>query len=138
MSMKDLYESPSIKQNKGFIATLVKVAFADNQITTEESDLLKRISSKMSISEAELFSIINNPINYYNGTPYSTRERFEWLYDFVRMIEVDNVIDQKELKLLSKFSMELRFDDQPEMIKKVMEFVDQGKTVDQAYEILFP
>jgi len=109
MSFSDLFDSEFKSRNKGHFSAIVRVALADEKVSTEEKEFLNKLAGKLEISAAEYEEILENPLKYPINPPYSYAHRLERLYDLARMVHVDHQLGDKQDVLLRKFGLALGF-----------------------------
>lgn len=109
MSFSNLFDSGEHQRNLGHFASIVKIAGVDGEVNEKEEVLLKRLARKLNISEVEYDKILINPSTYAIHPPHSKEERLELMYDLLRIIFADHVIDHQEEHMLKKYAIGLGF-----------------------------
>ncbi len=109
MSFSDLFDSAFTARNKSHFASIVRVAIADGDLSTEEKQFLDKLKLKLEISDAEYDEILENPTKYPVNPPYLHSQRIERLFDLSRMVYVDHVLGPKQKEILTKFALALGF-----------------------------
>lgn len=109
MSFSDLFDSGFKNRNKGYFASFVRIAYADNILTENEKIFLDRIALKLDISPEEFQEIVANPDKYPVDPPYLYIHRLERLYDLGRMVYADQVLGYKQKEILSRYALYLGF-----------------------------
>ncbi len=109
MSIASYFESGETKQDKGHVKNLVLLASADGELSDDEFTLIRRIGRHLGLTYTQIGEIIDNPNKYSVIPPISKRERFEHMIDMVNLIQIDGVIDANEMKLISKFAVQIGF-----------------------------
>ena len=109
MSFSDLFDSGFKKRNESHFASIVRVAMADDIITTEEQAFLDRLAQRLEIGEDNYKAILKNYNSHSINPPVSYDLRLERLYDLVRMVHVDNIQGDSEHVLLKKIAVGLGF-----------------------------
>lgn len=109
MSFSDLFDSEFKMRNKGHFSSIVRVATADGDLSSEESAFLDKLAARLEISSAEYEEILENPLKYPINPPYSYTHRLERLYDLSRMVYIDHVLGPKQKKVLTRFALALGF-----------------------------
>jgi hypothetical protein len=109
MSISDLYDSGFRTRNKGHFSAIVRVALSDGKITTEEQNFLDKLAIKLEISQAEYEEILENPSKFPINPPLLHTHRLERLYDLARMVWADQLVEEKQKKLLTRFAIALGF-----------------------------
>lgn len=109
MSISDLYDSGFRTRNKGHFSAIVRVALSDGTITTEEQNFLDKLAIKLEISQAEYEEILENPAKFPINPPLLHTHRLERLYDLARMVWADQLVEEKQKELLTRFAIALGF-----------------------------
>jgi hypothetical protein len=132
MSFSELFDSEFKQRNKGHFSAIVRVAFADGKITTEEKTFLDKLAKDLEISTEEYNEILENPLKYAINPPYLHIERLERLYDLGRMVHLDHQLGDNQEKLLVKFGLALGFtpSNVNYIIDKALKLVDRKVDLD--------
>ena len=109
MSFSDLFDSEFKSRNKSHFSAIVRVAFADGDLSAEEREFLDKLAVRLEISAAEYEEILENPAKYPINPPYLHSQRLERLYDLARMVYVDHILGPKQKEVLTKFALALCF-----------------------------
>ena len=75
-------------------------------------ELILTIAEERGISKEEFEKIISNPLGVKFYVPNSFMDRIKLLYDFVRIIKADDVIEQEEKEMFLKFCKKFKFDEE--------------------------
>ncbi|MEN9929340.1 MAG: hypothetical protein RLZZ231_1261 [Bacteroidota bacterium] len=109
MSFSDLFDSEFKSRNKSHFSAIVRVAFADGELSKEEKEFLDKLAVRLEISAAEYEEILENPAQYPINPPYLHSQRLERLYDLGRMVYADHILGPKQKEVLTKFALALGF-----------------------------
>ncbi len=109
MSISDLYMSIGQKRNISHFANIVRIAKSDQEISTEEVEMLSRIANKYNISNESFKQILRRPESIPTLGHLECEERVERLYELLQMVEVDHKIEKREVTMLSKIVTGLAF-----------------------------
>ncbi len=109
MSIFEAYESGKHESKVSHFAAIVKLALIDGPLNPEEEMVLKRLATKLDVSEEEVKPILKNPGKYHLMPPYSLEERIDRLQDLCKIIYADHEIDEAERKLIFKYAIGLGF-----------------------------
>ncbi|PJX27566.1 tellurite resistance TerB-like protein [Psychroflexus sp. S27] len=117
---KELYTSDSAKMRFYHFANLVSLAASDGQITELEENLLRRFKRKLSISDSDYEKIMKDPSGYSILSIGSKDQRLEYLYDLLKVIYVDGVMDEVEALLIKRYAIGLGYSEAhaAEILKK--------------------
>ena len=109
MSFSDLFGHGEHLRNLSHFASIVNLAAADGEVTSEEEAQLKRFARKLDVNEDEYSKVLENPtafpINSYN----SSEKRLERLHDLFKIIFSDHEIDEEEELLVKRYAIGLGF-----------------------------
>lgn len=111
MSIASYFESGETRQDKGHVKNLVLLAKADGHVSDEELVLIHRIGRHVGLTYRQIGEIIDDPHGYPVIPPVSKLERIEHMAHMVDLIQIDGVVDQKEMDLLAVFSVQIGFED---------------------------
>lgn len=117
---KDLYTSDSAKMRFNHFANIVNLAASDGKITELEENLILRFKRKLSISDSDYNEIIKNPSKYSVLSIGSKNQRLEYLFDLLKIIFVDGVMDEVEALLIKRYAIGLGYSEvhAAEILKK--------------------
>ena len=107
MSISELYESGTQKNNIAHFAAIANVAIVDGEANEQEKELLQKFADKLDISQETFKKVIKNPGKYPINPPSVKEERLEYLYDLFKMIFVDHEIDEQEMKIIHRYAIGL-------------------------------
>lgn len=136
MSIADFYESGEQKQNKAHLENLIAVALVDGKLDTEEKDLLQKFARRMSIDKASFEEMLTGTNDYAMNPPTDKEDRFKRLYNLVKVSLTDDVLDEKEGHLLSRYAVGLGYDvdDSEAIINKTLKLVADNVSFEDALE----
>ena len=112
MAISEFYESGEQKSNFAHFAAIVSLANANGQINPKEETVLKRLATKLDVSEEEYKLILKSPDKYPLIPPYSLEKRMERIHDLFSIIYADFTIDKAERKLIMKYAIGLGFSEE--------------------------
>jgi hypothetical protein len=111
---------------KSHFLNLYSLALADTQIDTTELETLYELGQQRGVLKEEIDQLILNPENVKPFIPQDTLTKVECLYDFVKIILADGIVDDREKEMLEKFCFQFGFEEQN--IPIIMEFlIEEGK-----------
>ena len=136
MNILNMFDNPMKKQAREYFVHLVNIALADDVITDNEMDLLHRLGKKLGITIPEINSIIQKTAKSDFIAPYELSKRFEQVYDIVKMILADEVIDENEMRLATSFALKSDFKESeiPALLDMLINGIKQGKDEDDLFE----
>ncbi len=119
MSISDLFDSGFKKRNQDHFAAIVRVAMDDGVISDDERAFLDRLARNLDISEDDYKTILKDYNSHPINPPTLYNRRLERLYDLARMVHIDAIDTDSEIKLLTKIAVGLGFT--PENVKYVVD-----------------
>lgn len=136
MNILNMFDNPMKKQAREYFVHLVNIALADDVITDNEMDLLHRLGKKLGITIPEMNNIIQKTAKSDFIAPYELSKRFEQVYDIVKMILADEVIDENEMRLATNFALKSDFKESeiPALLDMLINGIKQGKDEDGLFE----
>ena len=121
MSFSDFINIHGVKVPKVHYLHLIQVAQADGKIDLKEKEILLKEGLRFGLTEKEVDKLIIEEKEHHYQPPYSLEEKFEDLFFVAEMILADNDISESEMKLLTRFAVEVGFDDKSiEILKEVL------------------
>lgn len=96
-------------QNVVHFASLIHLAFADNEFRIEEYELLEKYALKLGITEDESQMILDNPSAFSVAPIAEFKTRLEFVYDFFKIIYADDRLNEAEYKLAKDYIQALGF-----------------------------
>ncbi len=109
MSIAEIFESGERTQDKGHFKNLVLIANADGNLDDTEILALHKIGRRIGLTYSQIGTIMDDPKKYPVIPPISKDERFEMLIDLVRIMIADNIIEDREMKLVERFAIQLGY-----------------------------
>lgn len=132
MSIASFFESGERTQDKGHVKNLVLLAKSDGTIAEEELLLIHKIGKRIGLTYTQIGSIIDNPDQISVIPPVSKVERFEHMIDMARLIHADGKVEEKELRMISKFAIQIGFTSSEDAhIGSILEMLDEEKTKEE-------
>jgi len=125
------------KQNIEYFVHLVRIAMADDVITSDEIELLHRMGKKMGFTDPEIVNLIETTGKSNFIAPYELAARFEQVYDIIRMTLADGVIDKNEMRLATSFAANSGFKESeiPNLMILLINGIKQGKDHEDLFEV---
>jgi len=137
MNYTDVSDHSIKKQNIQYFVHLVRIAMADDIISKNELELLHRIGKKLGFTDPEIDNIIETTGKSDYIPPYELSERFEQVYEIVKMTLADGVIDKNEMRLASGFAVKSGFNENeiPGLLVLLINGIRQGKDEEELFEV---
>jgi len=137
MNSIDFSNHPVKKQNIDYFVHLVHIALSDGIISKNELDLLNRIGKKLGFEDNDISTIIGTANKTDYIPPYDLFDRFEQVYEIVKMTLVDGTIDKNEIRLASSFAAKSNFkeNDIPGLLVLLISGIRQGKNEEELFEV---
>jgi hypothetical protein len=126
MDILDFHNHSIKRQNKEYFVHLVRIAMADDIIRNNELEQLHRMGKKLGFTDPEIDNLIKTTGKSDYIPPYELSERFEQVYEIVKMTLVDGNIDKNEMRLTTGFAGKSGFNEK--------EIPRQGKDEEDLFE----
>ena len=110
MNFSDLITSHGKRVTKEAFINLVQVSKVDGKIDKDELGLLHKEGRKFGLTDPEIEKLIHAEKGHHYHAPYSLEEKFEHFYNIAEMILADDVVKEKEKKMLKRFAIEAGFE----------------------------
>jgi len=111
MSFTDYITDHGRRVNKQAFVHLIQVSKVDGKLNPEEHALLHKEGKKFGLTDPEIDKLILSEGSSHYHPPYSLAEKFEHLYNMAEMILADDVVDEKERRMIKKFAIEAGFNE---------------------------
>jgi uncharacterized tellurite resistance protein B-like protein len=136
MNLTDVSDHSIKKQNLEYFIHLVRIAKADDVISSNELELLHQIGNKLRFTEHEIDTLIESTGKSDYIPPYELSARFEQIYEIVKMTLSDGVIDKNEMRLASNFATKSGFTENeiPGLLVLLLSGIKQGKNEEELFE----
>lgn len=137
-TIAQLFESGEQSRQKGHFRNLVLLARVDGVVSPNENDLLKRIATKLSLTNEQVEEILRNPEHFPSFPPVDREERYERFTQLIQMLIVDGVVDKEEARLVKNLGIELGFD--PARVEEkfpiILEHLRNGMTREEVLRLV--
>ena len=94
---------------KAQISTLIQLANADGEFSGEEKQLIYMIGKANRMKEEEIDDLIENPVEMPPLSTMSDDEKFEYLFQVVQLMKIDNQVFLSEIKYCEELAEKLGF-----------------------------
>jgi len=135
MNFTDLITSHGRRVTKEAFIYLVQVSRVDGKINSDELELLHKEGKKFGLTDPEIDKLIHAERDHHYHAPYALEEKFEHLYNIAEMILADDVVKEKEKKIMKRFAIEAGFEFSK--IDGLLDIVIEGIKKDIPEEELF-
>lgn len=119
MDILKIFKSDKEGIRRSHVKNLVTVAMADGRLDIDEWKLLMSIAKRLGMDEEEIKFIRSNPDQVSFVPPKKYEEKVQQIRDLVSVMTIDHIINQKELELCKKISLNL--DILPQMVDEILE-----------------
>jgi len=128
MSFSDFITNHGKKVSRNAFIHLVQVARVDGKINKDELELLHKEGKKFGLTDPEIDRIILSEKEHHYHPPYSLEDKFEHLYNIAEMILADEVVTEKEKKMIRRFAIEVgfRYDSIEDLLIMLFEGIERG------------
>lgn len=131
MSIAELFEGGERSQDKGHFKNLVLIANADGELDDREIVLLHKIGRQIGLTYTQIGMIMDDPKKYPVMPPVSKDERYEMIIDIIRVMIVDNKIDDKELVVLESYAVKIGYKDIEDVdVESIIALIERGEDND--------
>jgi hypothetical protein len=132
MPISDLFSNEFNQRARGNFSAIVRVAYADGDISVEEQKFLDKLALDLEISDTEYKEILKDPSKYPINAPYLYIERLEALYNLSRIVHRDHHLGDKQERLMIKFALALGFTpaNVEYLVDKALKLVDKHVDLD--------
>lgn len=99
----------SMEAIRSHIKTLYLVARIDNKLLAEEIDYLFELGERNNLSVEEIKNIMSDDVLVEFTLPDDTEARVQQLFELIKMMLVDNRLDEREAALCVRVAREMGF-----------------------------
>jgi uncharacterized tellurite resistance protein B-like protein len=137
MKIIEQFDHLGKKQDKEHFKHLVSIALADGIIDTTETDILHRFGRKMGFTEPEIDDLLESGRMMVYNPPYEFFKRFEQVYEIVKMVLADGIVDKNEMRLANSFATKSGFTESeiPKLLVLLISGIREGKDEEELFEI---
>mgnify|MGYP001590485563 CR=1 FL=1 len=111
MNFSDFITNHGKRVKKDAFVHLVQISRVDGKMHNEEIELLHKEGKKFGLTEPEIDKLIHSEKEHHYIPPYSLVDKFDHLYNIAEMILADDVVSEKEKKMIRRFAIEAGFSD---------------------------
>ncbi|MDX2191055.1 MAG: hypothetical protein SFY32_14435 [Bacteroidota bacterium] len=109
MSILDLFTDSKVRKGKAHLKNLIQMAMADGKLEDTEYQFLVNVGSKYGI-DVKGFEKIKDEVSAQKTYKVEKKiSKFDQLYDLVKMMMIDNHIDNRELLMCKNFAKKIGF-----------------------------
>ena len=94
---------------KSQLSALIALAKIDGDFAGEERDLIYMIGKANGISEKEIMDLVDEPEPLPALTTMTDDDKFEYLYNIVQLMKIDNQIYLSEIKFCEELATKLGY-----------------------------
>lgn len=136
MSILDNFSSGQQERNKSHFRNLVKIAGADGHIDPPEMAFLQRVAKELGHTQEEIDDVLENVKDIPFTPPSSKEDRIFQMYNLIRMVLADDVIEPNEITWSRRFAIGLGFPSGKVdlLIDELLKMVQAGKSKDDILE----
>jgi hypothetical protein len=123
---------------KSHFANLCQLAMADAILNKKETEYLNDLCKQYGLTKNDFDEIMDNAYSIEFVSPETPLARLEQMYDLVRMVLMDEIIDERKVQLCVKVAKSLGFGPQivGDLIKALVTVEDTGGEDDFGLEDL--
>lgn len=94
---------------KSKLSVLVQLANIDGEFAGEEKTHIYMIGKANGITEAEIDDLVDNPEEMPPVSTMTEEDKFEYLYNLVQLMKIDNQVFLSEIKFCEEMAVKLGF-----------------------------
>jgi len=94
---------------KSQLSALIALAKIDGDFAGEERDLIYMIGKANGISEKEIMELVDEPEPLPSLSTMTDDDKFEYLYNIVQLMKIDNQIYLSEIKFCEELATKLGY-----------------------------
>lgn len=116
---------------------LIRIAISNRIISRSEKELLFRTGGKLGFSFSEVEALIEETVNLDYIPPEKLSERFEHVYDLIKMTLADGSIDKNEMKMVNAYMEKTGFKEIeiPGLLLLLLKGIRENTSRDELFKI---
>ncbi len=99
-----------LQENYNRIRSLIQMAKSDGFVNLAELTYIIFVAQKLGISQSELNELAKEEDNF--SAPFSEQDRQEFLYELIKVMYVDGIVDDIELVHCKELATKLQLDEE--------------------------
>jgi hypothetical protein len=103
------FQAAEAERLKSHFANLCQLAVVDAVVTREELEFLTKLRTEYGLSQEELDYVMENAFSIRFVAPQKSMDRLAQVYDMVRLVVLDDIIDERKVNLCVKVAQDLGF-----------------------------
>jgi uncharacterized tellurite resistance protein B-like protein len=120
--MRGFFEYQYLKFKKNHMRQLVAMAKSDGFVHPTEMDLLFKVGHNIGLKEWQVKSILESDEVHEVEIPKTHEQRMSQLYDLVKMMLADGIIEEREMEFCEMMFEKMGYD--KSMIQTLIKFYD--------------
>ncbi len=124
--MTGFFEYQYLNYKKQHLKNLVAIAYADGKLHPSERSLLYTVGEKYGLKGWQIAKIIENQAPLEVKVPEDLNQRLDQIYDLVKMMLADDIIEKSEMRLCEHVTVNYGF--KKELIKTILLLINKGKS----------
>jgi hypothetical protein len=107
--MIGFFEYQSLQNKKMHLQNLVALAEADGKLHADEIDLLNKIGKHYGLKKNQILEIFRDQSESEMKIPVNFDQKINQLFEMVKLMMIDKVIDEKEMEIAQEMASKLKF-----------------------------
>jgi hypothetical protein len=116
---------------------LIRIAISNHTISRAEKELLFRIGGKSGFSFSEVEALIEETVKLEYIPPDNLSERFDHVYDLIKMTLADGSIDKNEMKMVNGYMEKTGFKESeiPGLLLLLLKGIKENRSREELFAI---
>lgn len=124
--MNGFFEHQYLRYKKKHLQNLAAMAFVDGNLHQQEKNLLYTVGEKYGLKGWQIAKIIENQRPFQFDVPEDVDQRLDQIYDLVKMMLADEIIEDRELALCKLVAANFGF--KKELVNTILHLIQKGKS----------
>lgn len=116
---------------KSQLSSLIQLAIKDNDLGLKEQEWIFRIGESYGLSKEEINRLFKNPEIIPDGDSLTSDEKFQYLYNVVQLMKIDEQIFKSEIEYCESLASRLGYKKSVIGMMSTMIYSDPGITADR-------
>ena len=125
------------KQDKEYFKYLIQVALSDGTVDPAELEMLHRFGRRKGFTDPEIDTLIGTIVQTTYTPPYELSKRFDQVYDLVKIVLADGVVNDNEMLFANRFAVKSGFSETeiPVLLNLLITGIKEGKDEEDLFEL---
>jgi len=117
---------------RSYIKSIIEVALSDGWVDDKELCFLTEVAKRFKMSPQDIKEVKKQYKKVDFIMPSSSHERFQLVYDLVKMMMIDGSIDENEKMLCNQYARSMGYEE--DIVDSVIDIIHQDISIGKSFE----